>query len=104
MNSKKKAGRFDELMDVARTRTQRDKSDKSEISPEIHSSKSTTKSTDPNFTRTTIYLPKDLHRQLKAAAASEDKQMSDIVIELIEGWLNKGKNDREGAKERRMRS
>ncbi|MGD1873501.1 MAG: CopG family transcriptional regulator [Mastigocoleus sp.] len=89
MSSKKKVSRYDELIDAARSRITRDKqSQATDIRPASRS-----KSTDPNYTRTTVYLPKQLHRQLKAAAASEVRQMSDIIIELIEGWLeekNKG--------------
>lgn len=45
------------------------------------------KTKDPNFTRTTIYLPKMLHRKLKARAAEEGREMSEIVETLVEEWL-----------------
>jgi hypothetical protein len=80
--NKKKTSRFDDLIDAARNRQIRDK-----LPPVDDKPTSRTKSTDPDYTRTTIYLPKQLHRQLKAAAASQDRQMSDIVTELIEQWL-----------------
>ncbi|RUR76208.1 hypothetical protein PCC6912_43800 [Chlorogloeopsis fritschii PCC 6912] len=83
MSSKKKGSRFDELIDAARSRQQRD-----QPQPSAENSSRTTKSTDPDYTRTTVYLPKQLHRQLKAAAASQERQMSDILIELLEQWLN----------------
>jgi hypothetical protein len=35
--------------------------------PELSSSVALSKSKDPNFVRTTVYLPKLLHRQLKSA-------------------------------------
>ncbi|MFN6569154.1 CopG family transcriptional regulator [Nostoc minutum NIES-26] len=82
MNNKKKTSRFDELIDAARSRQQRDRPQPTEDRPTSQS-----KSTDPAYTRTTIYLPKQLHRQLKAAAASQERQMSDIVAELVEQWL-----------------
>ena len=85
--NKKKSGRFDELIDAARSRQQRDK----QQSSDGDKSTSITKSTDPNYTRTTIYLPKDLHRRLKATAASKERQMSDIMIELVEQWLKNNK-------------
>jgi predicted DNA-binding ribbon-helix-helix protein len=79
--NKKKSSRFDELIDAARSRQQRD-------NLQLKEEQSTgTKSTDPNYTRTTIYLPKQLHRQLKSVAASQERQMSDIVTELVEEWL-----------------
>lgn len=80
--NKKKTSRFDDLIDAARSRQQRDK-----LQPVDYKPSSSSKSTNPDYTRTTIYLPKQLHRQLKAAAASQDRQMSDIVTELIEQWF-----------------
>jgi predicted DNA-binding protein len=80
--NKKKTSRFDDLIDAARSRQQRDK-----LQPVEEKPSSRSKSTSADYTRTTIYLPKQLHRQLKAAAASQDRQMSDIVTELIEQWL-----------------
>ncbi|MBW4561556.1 MAG: CopG family transcriptional regulator [Mojavia pulchra JT2-VF2] len=88
MNNKKKTSRFDDLIDAARSRQHRDKPQPTEDKPA-----SLSKSTDPDYTRTTIYLPKQLHRQLKAAAASQERQMSDIMTELVEQWLlSKGKS------------
>lgn len=46
------------------------------------------KSVNPDYTRTTVYLPKKMHKKLKAIALEEEKEMSSIVEELIEGWLN----------------
>lgn len=46
------------------------------------------KSVNPDYTRTTVYLPKKMHKKLKALALEEEKEMSSIVEELIEGWLN----------------
>ncbi|MBD2361110.1 CopG family transcriptional regulator [Anabaena minutissima FACHB-250] len=88
MNNKKKASRFDDLIDAARSRQQRD-----QPQPTPDTSTSVTKSTDPAYTRTTIYLPKQLHRQLKAVAASQERQMSDIVAELVEQWLGNMKSE-----------
>lgn len=83
--NKKKTNRFDELIDAARSRQQRDKA--KEVNEEKVSFKS--KSTDPNYVRTTVYLPKKLHRKLKLAAAADERQMSDIMAELVEKWLEK---------------
>ncbi|WP_414623306.1 CopG family transcriptional regulator [Calothrix sp. CCY 0018] len=85
MLSKKKASRFDELIDAARSRQNRDNSQ--ELTEEKVTFKS--KSTDPDYVRTTVYLPKKLHRSLKLAAAADDRQMSDIMTELLEKWLSK---------------
>jgi hypothetical protein len=88
VNNQKKTSRFDDLIDAARSRQQREQPQSTDEQPN-----STTKSTDPAYTRTTIYLPKQLHRQLKAAAASQERQMSDIVAELIEQWLKVGSGE-----------
>ena len=45
------------------------------------------KSKDPNYQRTTIYIPKPLHRKLKAIAAEDDREISDIVETLIQDWI-----------------
>ncbi|MDJ0695432.1 CopG family transcriptional regulator [Mastigocoleus sp. MO_188.B34] len=84
MSPKRKNSRFDDLIDAAQNRISRDRSQSNEVQSSPRS-----KSTDPNYTRTTVYLPKQLHRQLKTAAASEARQMSDIIIELIEEWFEK---------------
>jgi hypothetical protein len=82
--SKKKTSRFDELIDAARSRQKRDKPQ--EVNEEKVTFKS--KSTDPDYVRTTVYLPKKLHRKLKLAAAADERQMSDIMTELLEKWLS----------------
>ena len=47
------------------------------------------KSANPDYTRTTIYLPKKMHKKLKAIALDEEREMSSIVEELIETWMSK---------------
>ncbi|NJL81289.1 MAG: CopG family transcriptional regulator [Richelia sp. RM2_1_2] len=82
--NKKKTSRFDELIDAARSRQKRDNpQDSSEENVTFKS-----KSTDPDYVRTTVYLPKKLHRKLKLAAAADERQMSDIISELLEKWLD----------------
>lgn len=88
MNNKKKTSRFDDLIEAARSRQQRD-----QLPSTSDTLSSVTKSTDPAYTRTTIYLPKQLHRQFKAAAVAQERQMSDIVAELVEQWLGKMGNE-----------
>lgn len=61
--------------------------DSSQGLEEISSEAPLSKTKDPNFTRTTIYLPKLLHRKLKAKAAEEGREMSEIVEALVEEWL-----------------
>ncbi|MEG4058290.1 MULTISPECIES: CopG family transcriptional regulator [unclassified Microcoleus] len=45
------------------------------------------KSKDPNFVRTTVYLPKLLHRQLKSAAAQSGQEMSELVEKSVAQYL-----------------
>lgn len=45
------------------------------------------KSADPDYVRTTIYLPKTLHKKLKGAAIDRDQEMSEIVEQLVFEWL-----------------
>lgn len=66
-------------------------SDKLDISASKHLNVQTSKkakSANPDYTRTTMYLPKKMHKQLKAIALNEEKEMSSIVEELIDTWLN----------------
>ena len=37
-----------------------------------------------NLKRTTIYLPEDLHRNLKIKAANQKTTLTDLIIEAIE--------------------
>ena len=46
------------------------------------------KSKNPDYTRTTIYLPKALHKQLKVASAQDEIEMSDIAQQAIESWMS----------------
>ena len=45
------------------------------------------KSTNPEYKRTTIYLRKTLHRKLKATAAEQEREMSEIIEEMVENYL-----------------
>ena len=49
------------------------------------------KSVNPDYTRTTVYLPKKTHKKLKAIAFDEEREMSSIVEELVDTWLNSRK-------------
>ena len=40
-----------------------------------------------DYVRTTIYLPKRLHQQLKVAAVQGDKDMSEIIEGLVDAWV-----------------
>lgn len=55
--------------------------------PTSSASPSKAKGKDPNYQRTTIYIPKDIHREFKMAALEDGAEMSDIVEDLISQWL-----------------
>lgn len=46
------------------------------------------KSASQNYIRTTVYLPKNLHRQLKVVAALKERDMSGIIEDLLNEWLH----------------
>jgi hypothetical protein len=85
MNKKKGGSRFDDLFGAVRGR--------SEPTPQSEPEKKIAKGQNPDYARTTIYLPKPLHRQLKAAALDEEREMSEIVEELVEQWLASRRSD-----------
>ena len=81
MSKKKDSGsRFDALFSAAKQQEQTSASAESKPAKK-------SKSTDPDYVRTTIYLRKRFHKQLKAAAADEEREMSEILEELVEQWL-----------------
>lgn len=40
------------------------------------------------MTNINISIPDDLHKQLKVAAAMEDKSLKDVVIETLEDYMH----------------
>jgi hypothetical protein len=45
------------------------------------------KSSDPDYCRLTLHLPKDVHRAFKTKATALDVQLSDVLERLIVQWL-----------------
>ncbi|MBW4472607.1 MAG: ribbon-helix-helix domain-containing protein [Stenomitos rutilans HA7619-LM2] len=91
MSTKKEGSRFDNLFGAVRSGQAAETSERSDTQTSNtteHLDIQTSKSKDPNYQRTTIYLPKAMHRRLKAAAATEGKEMSAIMEELLELWLD----------------
>lgn len=84
--NKKSGSRFDDLFGAARSGSLEQVSS---VTPteKTRAQKPLSKSTDPDYIRTTIYLPKQLHKQLKAAAADEEREMSEIAEEAIARYL-----------------
>jgi hypothetical protein len=90
--NKKNGSRFDTLFSEAgasRTDLSEKKTEEVlELEAKTPSSKQTTKSTDPDYIRATIYLPKEMHRQIKVAAIVEEREMSDIVAEAVSQYFS----------------
>ena len=53
--------------------------------------KPTAKSKDPNYIQTSVYLPKSLHLHLRVAAMQEGRDVSVLLAELAEQWLQSRK-------------
>ena len=45
------------------------------------------KRSDPNYKQIGCYVPVDLYRRVKARAALEDIDVSDVVADLLQDWL-----------------
>ena len=87
-NSKKKS---DSNSGVETSKESNISSNRLDISTSKHIDVQTSKkakSANPDYTRTTVYLPKKMHKLLKAIALDEEREMSSIVEELIETWLS----------------
>jgi hypothetical protein len=76
--------RFDDLFGAARSNSIEPESKLQPIEKPLIRK---TKSTDPDYIRTTVYLPKQLHKQLKSAAADEETEMSDIMTLALAQYL-----------------
>lgn len=85
MTKKKDGSRFDDLFGAVNRSLGEDTP-----SP---TAKKKAKGSNPDYVRTTLYLPKSLHRRLKAAALAEEQEMSDIVEELVSRWLESQGSD-----------
>lgn len=88
--TKKSGSRFDDLFGAARSGSLEQESivTPTDLTP---TQKPLSKSTDPDYIRTTVYLPKQLHKQLKTAAADEERDMSEIAALAIARYLEERK-------------
>lgn len=50
------------------------------------------KSSSKDYQRTTVYLTKKLHKEMKAAAVQQEIEMSDIVETAVWEWLERQKH------------
>lgn len=82
--NKKSGSRFDDLFGAASSRRAEPEP---QLQPIEKAKERKTKSTDPDYIRTTVYLTKQLHKQLKTAAADEEREMSEIAEEALVQYL-----------------
>jgi len=45
------------------------------------------KSNDPNYSRITLYMRKDIHRKLKTKSTALDLELSEVLERLVIDWL-----------------
>ncbi len=90
MSKKDERSRFDGLFGAVKAgKKESQTSEHSNIQTSESLSVQTPKSKDPNYQRTTVYLPKALHKKLRAAAIADDREMSDVIEELVRQWLER---------------
>ena len=88
--TKKDGSRFDNFINAARAPKPDPTPEtptSTEAAPTEESPPKKSKSSDPDYMWTTVYLPRQIHRRLKSAAADEEKEISEIIEELVTGWL-----------------
>jgi len=68
------------------TQTSRRPSSQTPEQPDARAAK-VGKGKDSRYKRTTVYLLKQTHQKLKAAAVEDGREMSEILQELAEAWL-----------------
>jgi len=47
------------------------------------------KSRDPRYVKFTTYVPREMHLRAKMRLVSQGRELSDLVAELLDGWLSK---------------
>jgi hypothetical protein len=47
------------------------------------------KSQDPNYSKLTAYVPRKLHAAMKSKAALEEREISDVIVELVKGYVGR---------------
>lgn len=60
--------------------------------PKRRQRKATGKRSDPNYIQVGSYIPKELNKEVKRSLVDYEGDFSDLVTELLEGWV-KQQND-----------
>lgn len=54
----------------------------------------------PDYSQVAVYLPKALHRQIRIAAATDDREQADIIEDALTQWVERWQ--RSGSKRSRV--
>lgn len=57
--------------------------------PKQRKRKATGKRSDPNYIQVGAYIPKELNKDVKRLLVDVDKDFSELVTELLEGWVKR---------------
>ena len=79
----KSKGKFDDLLQARRA-----KEPGNERHNESARTTSVGKRSDSDYRQVSAYIRKDTHRQVKIALLQEDREFSQLVEELLRGWLD----------------
>jgi len=86
-----KGGKFDAVLRARGGRgehTPHDGSGNSVGTTGIPQATSPGKRSNTDYRQVSAYIRKDTHRRVKMALVEEDRQFSELVAELLEGWLD----------------
>jgi hypothetical protein len=53
----------------------------------------------PNMTEISAYIDKDVKRRFKLACTAIDKTMSEVMVDLVETWLEQQEQNKKDTKE-----
>ncbi|WP_346293989.1 hypothetical protein [Sphaerothrix gracilis] len=59
------------------------------VEPKRRQRKATGKRSDPNYIQVGAYIPKELNKEVKRSLVDYEGDFSDLVTELLEGWIGK---------------
>ncbi len=77
---------YDNLIpELSRSQTDAPSAD---LESEATTSDQLAKHKNPAYFRTTVYLPRALRSRLKIAAASKEKDVSDLIADVMAAWLD----------------
>lgn len=82
----KSKGKFDDLL---QSRRSQGRDDERNDEPARARTTSVGKRSDSEYRQVSAYIRKDTHREVKIALLQEDREFSELVEELLRGWLDR---------------